>query len=306
MPKSVKKGLTLRDRGQTPWYRLAVAAWLTVAASFAQAADAGHYLGALTWPEAERELASTPVVVLPFAAGAKEHGHHLPMNSDAVMMRFLTDAAVHERDVLIAPPVLHGWFPAFREYPGTEVADPTVFQNYLQQVAESLVRHGAKRIIFLNTGIQNATGLPISIVAREIRAQYGVPTLVVSWDHLETEDATGLQSQLKGGHADEIETAIQLYLQQQAVQMDKATVDYREANRRSSVGYQPGGFSRQEGHPHFSAAGNFGDATLAKAELGGQVLAVMRRNWFKAIDEFSAVPLVPTAQASKANTGVAQ
>lgn len=289
----------------------AVRCWLAavgfgIVSTCAHAADAGHYLGDLTWPEAERELASSPVVVLPFAAGAKEHGHHLPMNSDAVMMRFLTDTAVSERDVLIAPPVLHGWFPAFREYPGTEVADPTVFQNYLQQVAESLVRHGAKRIIFLNTGIQNATGLPISIVAREIRAQHGVPTLVVSWDHLETEDATGLQSQRKGGHADEIETAIQLYLQQQAVHMDQATVDYREANKRSSVGYQPGGFSRQEGHPHYSVAGNFGDATLAKAKLGEQVLGIMRNNWFKAIDEFSLVPLAPESVAKKSSVGGGQ
>jgi hypothetical protein len=47
----------------------AVAAW-------GQAA--GVRLGDLSWPEAERRFAETPVVILPFGAGAKEHGPHIP------------------------------------------------------------------------------------------------------------------------------------------------------------------------------------------------------------------------------------
>lgn len=253
-------------------------------------AQAGQYLGQLTWPEAETAFAEMPIVVIPFGAGAKEHGPHLPMNSDEMMMRYLTDAAVTEADVLVVPPLLHGWFPAFRQFPGTEVANVEVFQNYLHEIARSMVRQGAQRIVFLNTGIEKATGLPIAIVAREILAEYAVPTLVVNWDDLETEEAGVLAEQQRGGHADEIETSIQLYLQGQMVHQERAVVDYREAVVKASVGYQPGMFSRAPDSPHYSSSGVFGDARLASAEKGEKVLAVMRKNWLKALSEFAVVP----------------
>ena len=126
-------------------------------------AQAGAWLGDLTWEEAAQRLPST-LVIIPFAAGAKEHGPHLPMNTDAVVMHYLVEAAVSERDVVVAPPILHGWFPAFRGYPGTEVADGSVFAAYVRAVADSLVAHGARRIVFLNTGISKATGLPLMMV----------------------------------------------------------------------------------------------------------------------------------------------
>ena len=165
---------------------------------------AGVYLGELTWVEAEEQLKSAPVVLIPIGAGAKEHGPHLPMNADAVVLRFLTDFAVEHCDVIVAPPILHGWFPPFRDFPGTEVADASVFQDYLHEVAKSLVKNGAKRLVFLNTGINKATGLPISIVAREVRVASQVPTLVLSWDDLESEAVLQFQEQEQGGHSDEL------------------------------------------------------------------------------------------------------
>ena len=105
----------------------------------------GAFLGDLTWPDAETRLASAPLVILPFGAGAKEHGPHLPMNADAVVMEVLCQAAVDSLPALVAPPILHGWFPAFRGFPGTEVADPAVLQSYVMEIAKSLVQAGAQR-----------------------------------------------------------------------------------------------------------------------------------------------------------------
>ncbi len=139
----------------------------------------GAYLGELRWPEAEARLREAPLVILPFGAGAKEHGPHLPMNADQKVMEYLCQQAVDSLPVLVAPPILHGWFPAFRDYPGTEVSDSDIFTGYVLEVARSLVEHGAQRIVFLNTGIRNATGLPIAVAAREIRVTTGTPALPV-------------------------------------------------------------------------------------------------------------------------------
>lgn len=56
-----------------------VATFLVVEAGGLSAQDRGAYLGHPSWPEAEARLAEAPLVVVPFGAGAKEHGPHLPM-----------------------------------------------------------------------------------------------------------------------------------------------------------------------------------------------------------------------------------
>lgn len=227
----------------------------------ARAATPGAWLGDLPWPEAESRLQKAPVVVLPFGPGAKEHGPHLPMNADALVMDYLCQRAVESQPVVVAPPILHGWFPAFRQFPGTEVADPTVFIRYVQEVARSLVRGGARRLAILNTSIAKAAGLPLAIVARDLREQTGTPTLVVSWDDLETDEYRALATQRQGGHADEIETSIHLVLQPERVRMDAAVADYGRERAEDYPGYRPGLFSRDPSDPAYSETGVFGDPT---------------------------------------------
>jgi creatinine amidohydrolase len=260
-------------------------AWATNAG----AQSRGAFLGELTWPEAEARLRAAPIVILPFGAGAKEHGPHLPLNADQRVMEYLVRQAIDSLDVVVAPPILHGWFPAFREFPGTEVADPEVFRRYVHEVAASLVRHGARRIVLLNTGIRNATGLPLAIAARELRVQTGTPILVVSWDDLETDETHALQAQRSGGHADEIETSINLFLQPELVRMERAVTDERSAPRMP--GYRPGLYSRDARDPEHSTTGLTGDPTLATAEKGRRALEIMTRQWLAALRTFAEVPL---------------
>lgn len=255
-----------------------------------EAQTPGAYLGDLQWPEAERRLAESPLVIIPFGAGAKEHGPHLPLNADRKVMEYLCQQAVDSLDVLVAPPILHGWFPAFRDYPGTEVRDPEVFSRFVYEVARSLVKHGARRIVFLNTGITKATGLPIAIAAREIRVELGTPTLVVSWDDLETTEIEALAEQRMGGHADELETSINLFLQPELVSPDLPPADYR-GRGKDYPGYQPGLFSRDRNDPAFSETGYFGDPSLATAEKGKAALEIMTRQWLRALRGFAEAPV---------------
>lgn len=253
-------------------------------------AQRGAYLGHLSWVKAEQRFKTAPIVVIPFGAGSKEHGPHLPMNADRVVMEYLLDKAVEAENVIITPPVLHGWFPAFRDFPGTEVRDPDVFRLYVQQIAESLTKQGAQRIVFLNMGIFRATGLPLSIAAREVRVETGIPTLVVNWDDLETEEAAAIFEQTSGGHADEVETSINLYLQPEKVDMSLAVKDYREHLKRDYRGYRPGFFARDKADPSFSESGLSGDPTLASAKKGKKVLDVMTREWLSILQGFATSP----------------
>ena len=249
----------------------------------------GAWLGDLAWPEAEVRLREAPVVVVPFGPAAKEHGPHLPLNADAKVMEHLCEQAIRSRPVVIAPPILHGWFPAFRQFPGTEVADRAVFMRYVEEVARSLVRQGVQRLVFLNTSISRAGGLPLAMVARDLREETGTPTLVVSWDDLETPELRALAEQARGGHADEIETSIHLFLQPALVHMEKAVADV-PAPPREYPGYEPGLFSRDPHDPAYSRTGISGDPTKATAEKGRKALAILTAQWLKALSGFAEAP----------------
>lgn len=251
----------------------------------------GAHLGDLTWPEAEVRLREAPLVIVPFGAGAKEHGPHLPMATDRLMLEHLMQVAVDSLPVVVAPPVLHGWFPAFRDFPGTEISDADLFRRTMEEVAASLVRHGARRIVFLNTGITFSTGLPIAVAAREIHQREGVPTLVISWGDLETPEVEAMARQRAGGHADEMETSVVLHLRPDLVRMDLAPTDYGLPGGEPGPGYRPGGFSRTPGHPEYSTTGIFGDATLATPEKGRRVVEIMTGEWVRALRAFATEPV---------------
>lgn len=268
---------------------------LLSAAAFTTAASAqtpGAYMGELSWPEAEARFATAPIVIIPFGAGAKEHGPHLPMNADQKVMEYLTDRAVEALPVIVAPPVLHGWMPAFLEFPGTSIPGGDTYRQYMLEIAEVLVSQGAKRIVFLNTGIDRATGLPLSMVAREVRSELKTPTLVLSWGDLESEETEALQEQEMGGHGDELETSIHLFLQPDLVNMDLAVKDYGRTAPKDYPGYRPGLFSRDPDDPAYSETGIFGDATLATREKGQRALEIMTENLIRALRGFSEEPLV--------------
>jgi len=236
-------------------------------------------------------MSESPLVVLPVGAGAKEHGPHLPMNADAVVLEYLSRVAVDSLPVLVAPPILHGWFPAFRDFPGTEVADPAVFEAYVLEVARSLVKNGTRRLVILNTGISLATGLPLGVVAREIRVQTGTPTLLVSWDDLEPPEMEDLAEQEYGGHADELETSIHLVLQPGKVHMDRAVPGLPPGGAQPGPGYRPGFLSRNPDDPGYAPSGVSGDPTLATEAKGRQALALLTREWLAALRSFSETPL---------------
>jgi creatinine amidohydrolase len=264
---------------------------LVLSCATLRAATPGAWLGELSWPEAQERLKTAPVVILPFGPAAKAHGPHLPMNADAKVAEYLCARAVESQDVVVAPPIAHGWLPAFRQFPGTEVRDPTVFIRYVDEVARSLMRTGAHRLVFLNTSIATTGGLPLSIVARDLREELGTPTLVVSWDDLETDEYRALQSQRQGGHADELETSIHLFLQPELVHMEKAVADYGRDRPKDYPGYRPGLFSRDPADPAYTETVVFGDARRATAEKGKRALAILTAQWLKALAGFAGEPL---------------
>ncbi len=234
----------------------------------------GAFLEDLTWKEAAALFARDPVVVVPLGAISKEHGAHLPLNTDFVIARALAEALVLRLPVLAAPVVGFGYYPAFRHYPGSQHLEPDTFAALVRQILEGYMDQGVKRLAIINTGV--STEAPLRVVAREIYERRRLRVAVADISRFGRSGAAGLEQKL-GGHADEHETSVMLAISPESVRLDRAMTDYgHQLEVPESVFYQPAVFDPNPASGlDYSVAGARGDPTRATTEKGHRAFAAM-------------------------------
>lgn len=234
----------------------------------------GVLLEELTWPEAKSWFDKEATVVIPIGAMSKEHGHHLPLNTDYLLADTLSKRVAAELPVVVAPVVGFGYYPAFCNYPGSQHLSAETFMALLRELMLGFINQGVKNIAVINTGV--STEAPLAIVVREIYAEYQVKISVADIRKL-GKSTDHLFEQKLGGHADQHETSIIMAIKPQAVHLERAVEDYgNQLDLPETVYYQPSIFS---GDPNsgsdYSANGARGDPTLATVEKGNAALDAM-------------------------------
>jgi creatinine amidohydrolase/Fe(II)-dependent formamide hydrolase-like protein len=237
----------------------------------------GAWLEDLTWPQAREWIAAGRVIVLPVGAISKEHGHHLPLNTDYLLARAFARGVLDALPVLAAPVVSAGYYPAFRHYPGSQHLEPTTFQAVIEETIENFIAQGAVKLAIINTGV--STEPVIRIAVREILERSGIRVPVADIRRL-GKSADLLMQQKLGGHGDEHETSLMLAIKPEAVRMDEAQTDYGHLlDAPRTVFDLPAIFDPNPASGiDYSAAGIRGDPTLASAEKGRAVLAATVRD----------------------------
>lgn len=227
----------------------------------------GCYLESMAWPEAEVALRNDPIVVLPVGARCKEHGPHLPLNTDWLQAEYFTRQLLERMDLLALPTVQYGHYPAFVNYPGSTQVDESTFLALLRQVCDSMWRHGARRFYVLNMGIST---LPALMTLRAEMTERGAAFEYTNPGTLVADLEKKLAGQPRGGHADEMETSVMLAIAPERVRMDLAPTDLNEYQGRG-----PFRRTREEGPGLYSSSGIWGDASLATREKGETLVAAM-------------------------------
>jgi creatinine amidohydrolase len=117
---------------------------------FWQARPTDMQLTEMTAPEVRALSKDTPVVI-PVAA-LEQHGGHLPVFTDSMLLgeiiRRLSEQFAN--DVLFAPLLWLGNSHHHLDYSGTLSASPRNYLNVLRDLAENFIRHGFRRLVFLN------------------------------------------------------------------------------------------------------------------------------------------------------------
>ena len=228
-------------------------------AAVAQQRPRGLRLADLTWQHAESVLKPETVVVIPLGAGAKEHGPHLKLSSDAIASDYLTRRVLDAADVVVAPSLAYHYFPAFIEYPGSTSLTLETARALTVEAVNALARFGPRRFYILNTGVSTTRALEPA--ARLLATQGILLTFTDLAGRLDR--ISGPLRQEEGGtHADEVETSMMLYVDPDSVDMRRAVKEYNP-----STG--PLQLTRRRGAPGtLSESGVWGDPTLATRDKG--------------------------------------
>ena len=109
-----------------------------------------NYLPHMSWPEVEALAQRTDMVIIPVGA-LEQHGHQLPIGTDILNGIERAKLIAQRRDVLVAPILFPGNSPYHLGFAGTITLSLETVQKVYVEAAQSLLRHGFKRFLILNS-----------------------------------------------------------------------------------------------------------------------------------------------------------
>ena len=255
----------------------------------------------LTWPEMRELVVRQPVVLLPFGA-VEDHGPHLPLNTDNVIVEAicLESAGRAPGEMLVMPLVAYGLDEHHMDFPGTISVDMQTLLAHLTDIAISVARHGFTHVLIVNGHGSNAA--IAELAARKVVLEAGIICGAMSPNAaVDPTLAEPTLSQMRrsgpGGiaHAGEYETAMMLHLRPDLVQMDKAI---REMGQLKLEYFnwdhpEPSVLSWQDWWSRMSESGICGDPTVATADFGRTLFETTVANFVRFVREFRTIPVRP-------------
>lgn len=248
----------------------------------------GIRLSEITWEEAVGATKQYPVALLPIGGGTKEHGPHLPLGTDQMVVEELARRVVEASPVILLPTLAYAYYPAFVDWPGSVSIAAKHFTDFVADIVRSLYRHGTRKFLILDGGV--STHPPLKTLSSDLHEELEVWVAVTDILGLGAEVYAEIEEQASGGHADEMETSCMLALRPDLVKMDRAPREWRTSIQGA---FGPTGIKKIHiGGKMRTPNGINGDATLATVDKGEKALAAMAQDIITFIEQFIDLPLI--------------
>lgn len=190
-------------------------------------------LGELSWVDVQQTAEGMPLVLLPIGA-VEQHGPHLPLLVDSIVVEAIAGAVATRTGVAVAPTLTYSSSQGHSiAYPGTLALSPHTTERALGEICHWLVNAGFSRLLLLNGHLGN-TGVLWNTVDNLVASLS--PAVSVGgyswWDvdrHLWMKVTDDVPDSRGEFHANRAETALMLYLRPELVRMDRAA-DQREGS----------------------------------------------------------------------------
>jgi len=252
-----------------------------------------------TSPEFDQLDASRAVAVIPLGA-TEQHGPHLPLSVDALIVDTIVQRAVgqlSESDpVLVLPTQNVGLSTEHIAFKGTLTWSPELVMRTWIELGECVARSGVKKLLFFNAH-GGHHGL-MDVVARELRQRAQMIVYSSSWYQLPMQASVRAlfsdEEHRFGVHAGAIETSMMLSIAPLNVKPAQfQNFASRSKERASHYAILGNGQSAKFGwHAQdYNPQGAMGDATHASAEKGEQLLQQAAGGLSQLLGELMELPL---------------
>lgn len=230
------------------------------------------------WVDLEARAQRTDLALVPLGA-VEVYGPHLPQGTDGIVALALCRQLGTRIDALIAPLIPVGYSAALDAFPTTLSVPPEALAAYTRGIVDSLLKLGVRRVLFING---HAGNVPLIDALSHDLARPGRRFAQLDvWRFVQPLCADLLGSEeWKFGHAGETMTSVMLHLHPEYVRMDRATKGDPATPGR------PLGLSGPRNYREYVPTGLLGDATLATAEKGREIVGRI----LDAVEEFVRSP----------------
>jgi len=229
------------------------------------------FLFKLTWPEVKEYLKENDIILFP-TGSTEQHGKHIAEDNDAFTALEISKRVAEKTGVLVAPAMPFGYSPHHMGFAGSITLSFETLVRVYKEVCKSLMKHGFKKIVIMNAhgGNRNA----ISEVLRELKEE----TSMTVYALMVFPEPTGFAAktvketiETEGGHADELETSIALYLGQRVL-LEEAEKGIPPSSLSDFRRRYAGKVSTSRDFHEITVSGSLGDPTLASMEKGRKLV----------------------------------
>jgi creatinine amidohydrolase len=227
-----------------------------------------------TWQEVEAYLQSSRGIILPIGS-TEQHGPTGLIGTDAICAEVIARGVGEATGALVAPTIAVGMAQHHMGFAGSMTLRPSTLIAVLQDMVESLVRHGFERFYFLNGHGGNIATLAAAFseiyAARSLSTVANAPPIKCRlknwWQNHETlELAKELYGNAEGSHATPSEVALTQFAYPEAIKsalLDPPVAprgdfadaaDYRRKFPDGRIGSNPGLATPEAGRRLYDAA----------------------------------------------------
>ena len=233
------------------------------------------------------------IVMLPLSA-TEQHGPHLPVGTDAIILstlidKIIADGKFNKGNLIFAPQFLIGKSNEHMCFPGTLTFGAKTYYSMIYDIAKCIATHGFKKLVLFNSHGGNTD--MANLISRDLRIDLNLQVFVFDWWFTDfwADGLEGLKQSGKYGvfHACELETSLMLAARPELVHMEKAVdedpADCFKGDKYVTVfGPVNAGWKTKD----VTKSGVIGAPTFATAEKGKKLFDYACR---KLIDIFSEI-----------------
>lgn len=198
----------------------------------------------ITMNEFKKYLRQTKTIVFPFGT-TEEHGSHLPLNTDALIIQEVLKLVAKRKKFFLAPVVYYGVCTTTRDHPGTISIGPETLRRFSYDLVSETYKKGLRNFLLisghggsLHMSALKETSEKLVENLKDIKIAAFSPYELL-WKELSEIAETPNDS-----HAGEIETSMMLYLSPELVK-GRAAEEYPKIPKpfivKDKMKYWPGG-----------------------------------------------------------------